>query len=203
MKAMTVGAAVIWLALQAGMAMAQAGCPTAADLARGIRIDFADGSFETYRDTGAGVVVVDGADPEGFGYQMELGHGIHLLSYVNVNDGVVDDTSRISYDYGRAVGELPLPEAGGRWSSPVTVNDQYGPRSEPQTHQWSQISTVDIGGCSYDMIEAIIGYKTGDGYRESVEYLPELGLGYLLWNESDTMARNPVRPVSIRVAGKK
>lgn len=203
MKATMTGAAAIFLALQAGMAVAQAGCPTEADLARGIRIDFADGTYETYRDRGAGVVVVDGADPEGNGYQMELGHGIHLLAYVNLTDGVADDTSRISYDYGRAVDELPLPQAGGRWSSGVTVTDQYGERSEPQTHQWSQATTVDIGGCSYEMIEAVIGYKTGDGYRESVEYLPALGLGYLVWNESDTMERNPVRPVSIRVAGKK
>lgn len=203
MNAMTAGAAGLVVALQAGVALAQAGCPTAADLARGIRVDFADGSYEVYRDAGAGVVVVQGEDVEGYGYQMELGQGIHLLTYANVMDGAVDATSQISYDYGRAASELPLPEAGGRWSSAVTVNDQYGERSEPQTHQWSQVATVDIGGCSYDMIEALIGYKTGDGYRESVEYLPALGLGYLVWNESDTMERNPVRPVSIRVAGKK
>ncbi len=203
MKAMTAVAAGLVVALQAGVAFAQAGCPTSADLARGIRIEFADGSYETYRDAGSGVVFVEGQDVEGYGYQMELGQGIHLLTYANVTSGAVDTMSRISYDYGRAAGELPLPEAGGRWSSAVTVTDQYGERSEPQTHEWGQITTVDIGGCSYDMIEALIGYKTGDGYRESVEFLPALGLGYLVWNESDTMERNPVRPVSIRVAGKK
>jgi hypothetical protein len=84
----------------------------------------------------------------------------------------------------------------------VTVTDQFGTRSEPQTHAWSEVLVVDIGGCLYDMIEAVISYKTGDGYRESVEYLPALGFGYLVWNESVGVERVPVRPVSIRVASK-
>lgn len=197
------GIALVLALAAAETAMAQAGCPTGADLGRGIRVEFADGSTETFRDLGGGMIMVDGVDQDGFGYQMELGHGLHLMSYANADGNVVDTQSKITYDYGLPVEALPLPTPGGRWSTPVTVLDQYGTRSEPQTHVWSQVSRVDIGGCSYDMIEAVISYKTGDGYRESVEYLPQLGMGYLVWNESDTMTRNPVRPVAIRVVSKK
>jgi hypothetical protein len=197
------GAVSALLVVEAGAALAQAGCPTAADLARGITLDFADGSFETFRDPGTGLVTVDGTDADGYGYIMELGRGIHLVSYANATNGIADADSRIDYDYGIGVMDLPLPEAGGRWASAVTVSDSFGDRSEPQTHVWGQTSVVDIGGCSYDAIEALIAYKTGDGYRESVEYIPALGIGYLVWNESDTMDRYPVRPVRISAASKK
>jgi hypothetical protein len=202
-KAALTGIAVAVLAVQAGAVLAQAGCPTAADLARGIRIDFADGSYETFRDAGAGLITVDGLDADGYGYFMELGRGLHLVTYANATDGTVDPTSQIDYDYGIALQDLPLPQAGGRWSSPVTVRDSYGTRSEPQTHDWGPTTVIDIGGCSYDMIEAVISYKTDDGYRESVEFLPALGIGYLVWNESATMERFPVGPVRISLAGKK
>lgn len=197
------GAGAALLAFQAGAALAQGACPTADDLARGIRIDFADGSFETFRDPGIGLVTVEGEDSEGYGYMMELGKGLHLVSYANMVDGTVDFGSRLDYDYGVALQDLPEPVAGGRWASAVTVRDVSGTRSEPQNHVWSDVTVIDIGGCSYDMIEALIAYKTGDGYRESVHYLPALGIGYLYWNESDTMEAFPVEAVRISVVSKK
>ncbi len=202
-RAALAGALAALLVVQAGAVLAQAGCPTAADLARGIRIDFADGSFETFRDPGTGLVTVEGQDIEGYGYTMELGQGLHLVSYANMVDGVVDQGSRIDYDYGVALPDLPVPVAGGRWASPVVVRDMTGTRSEPQNHVWSEVTVIDIGGCSYDMIEALIAYKTDDGYRENVHYLPELGIGYLLWSESDTAAAFPIEAVRISVVSKK
>jgi hypothetical protein len=195
-------AAAALIVVQAGVVLAQGRCPDSNDLARGIRVDFADGSYEVFRDLGMGIVVVDGVDQEGFGYQMELVHGLHLLSYATVDGSVVDEQSRISYDYGVGASGLPVPAAGGRWASGVRVIDQFGERNEPQTHQWGEMSSVNIGGCSYLAMEVLISYKTGDGYRESVEYIPELGLGYLIWNESQTMEAVPVRPVSISVTKK-
>jgi hypothetical protein len=186
----------------AGMAAAQARCPTGDDLARGIRVDFSDGSHEVFRDPGMGIVVVDGVDANGYGYRMELVHGLHLLSYVNVTGGVVDDQSAIAYDYGVGASDLPVPVAGGRWSTGVWVNDPLGRRSEPQSHVWGEVGVVDIGGCTYEMLEAVIMYKTGDGYRESLEYIPELGFGYLVWNESQVMEAVPVRAVSVTAVKK-
>jgi hypothetical protein len=203
MRAAVMGAVSALLVVEAGAALAQAGCPTAADLARGIVLEFADGSVETFRNSGPELISVEGIDADGFGYLMELVKGLHLLSYANTENGVVDSNSRVVYDYGVDLAVLPLPEPGGRWASGVTATDVYDSWSEPQSHVWGQMSTVDIGGCSYDMIEALISYKTGDGYTESVEFLPQLGLGYLVWNESDNMDRYPIRPVRIAVASKK
>jgi len=203
MRATSVGVMAVCVALGPGAVLAQAACPTAQDLARGIRIDFADGSSETFRDQGAGVVTVQGVDVEGFGYVMELGKGIHLLSYAPMTDGVIDEGARLDYDYGLAIADMPVPEPGGRWSTSVTVTDSMGPRSEPQSHAWGTLGSVDIGGCRYDMIEALIAYKTADNYVESVLYLPALGIGYLLWNESSQTERFPVEAVAISVARKK
>lgn len=206
MKAVAWGMAGVFLAVQAGAALAQAGCPTAEDMRRGIRVDFADGSHEVFRTqasaAGGVEIIVDGLDAEGFGYQMELGQGVHLLAYRGMTDGAADIGSEIAYDYGLLPGDLPVPVAEGQWSSQVTVTDQFGVRSEPQSHVWSGATTVDIGGCTYDMIETVIAYKTDDGYREGVEYLPALGFGYLVWNEAAGMPRMPTRPVSISVASK-
>jgi hypothetical protein len=190
------------LVCQAGVAAAQARCPTGDDLARGIRVDFSDGSYEIFRNPGMDIVVVDGVDPNGYAYQMELVHGLHLLSYVNVAGGVVDDQSAISYDYGVGASALPVPSAGGKWSSGVSVIDGFGQRSEPQSHVWGEVTMVDIGGCTYEMIEVVISYKTGDGYREALEYIPELGFGYLVWNESQMMEAVPVTAVSIAAVKK-
>jgi hypothetical protein len=181
-------------------ALAQQTCPTAADLDRGIRVTFADGGIETYRNAGSSVINVVGSDLDGSGFVMDLAKGLHLLMWQDA----FDPSTRQTYDYnGVSADMLPLPSPGGKgWSSPVQVTASDGQRDEPQRHSYGPLTAVQIGGCTYQSIEVTINYATSDNYREMVRYIPDLGLGYLVWNEADGMEANPVEATAIALAGK-
>jgi hypothetical protein len=145
---MSVLAAGLFLCSMAVPALAQQTCPTAADLARGIRIEFADGSLETFRAGAPGLVLVSGAGADGATYRMELGRGLYLMLWEDWADGAPDAATRSVYDYaGRAPADLPLPGGGKVWFSPVTVTVADSPYSEAQRHSYGPRSEVDIGGC--------------------------------------------------------
>ena len=63
--------------LTAAPALAQTGCPTAADRDRGIRLDFSTGGSEVYRPAAAGVVTVNGGT---FGSEPHMPFGGTKLS---------------------------------------------------------------------------------------------------------------------------
>lgn len=178
-------------------AMAQTGCAVAADLGRGITVTFADGSTEIFRQAAPGIVQVTGDGSDGTRYGMQLAQGFHLLEWMPEGD----PSGRVAYDYGMPAAAMPLPQPGGGWTVPARVTDSGGARAEAQTHSYGPAQTLMIGTCGYTMIEATIAYATSDNYVESIIYLPELGLSYLLWNESADYARDPIPAVSIR-AGK-
>ena len=177
--------------------MAQTVCPTAADLTRGIKVEYADGASEIFRAGDAGIVSVKGLNAEGEGYAMDLAHGLHLLMYQNTENGAPLTVSQVYYDYGIPPAGLPLPTPGKRWQSGVTVTSSDGVRSEPQVHAYDAVVTEMIGDCSYDMISAVISYETADLYTENVYYLPALGIGYLVWNETTDQPRDPVPAIAI------
>ncbi|MCC5975809.1 MAG: hypothetical protein JJT81_17410 [Rubellimicrobium sp.] len=189
------------LVLGGSAALAQAGCPTADDLARGITIAFTGGAVETYRPgREPGVTEVIGSDGFGFDYGMRLAHGTHLLLYEELVRGRPDLETRQTYDYGMPVALMPVPEAGGRWAVDVRVTSAEGERTERQVQAYDTVTTEVIGNCSYDRIEAVIAYDTGDFYIEGIHFLPELQLGYLAWSESNGVREVDLSPVSISVA---
>lgn len=178
------------LALLATPAVAQTRCPTAADLATGIRVLFEDGSAETFRLGGPGLVEVAGREPDGARYRLSLAHGHHLLSFQAVaEDGTPDPASLVTYDYGRPPSDLPLPEPLGRFSSDVTVTDAGGPRQEPQMQAFGPLTAVTLGGCAFDAVEAAVAYDTPEGYTEGLLWLPGLGISILTWQQPGTDAR--------------
>jgi hypothetical protein len=178
--------------------VAQNACPTAADRAAGIRVAFEDGSAEVFRSGPVlAVTIVDGTDPDGSSYRMELAQGTHLLIYENVIDGRPDRSSRVTYDYGMPPAEMPVPAPGGRWQSAVTVTSSEGTDSEAQTHAYDLLDTIDIAGCVYDVISVLIAYDTPDAYIENLHYLPELDISYLVWSETEDKPREPVQAVWI------
>ena len=157
------------MALLAQGAFAQTACPVAGDLARGIRIDFADGGSETFRSAATpGLVDVTGRDPDGAPYTMQLGGGFHLIRWEVPGDA----SSIINYDYGLPPAQLPLPQPGATWRSEVHVTAPEGAREEPQDHRYGKTTQVTIGGCTYTAVEAVIAYATMDNYVESVTWLP-------------------------------
>ncbi len=199
---LTIAAIGVIVTTVAAPLAAQTTCPTAADLTRGIKVGFADGSTEIYRSVGNGVVSVKGLNAVGEKYEIDLAQGLYLLMYQAVENGVPVDGSRIEYDYGVPPTDLPLPTPGKRWQSDVSVTASDGIRNEPQVHVYDAMVTDMIGGCEYDMISVLISYETSDLYSETIHYLPALGLGYLLWNETIDQPRDPVPAVAITVMGK-
>ena len=183
-------------------AVAQQNCPTAAELTRGIRIDFIDGSTETFRSQGGGTMVVDGREADGADYRLELAQGLHLLGYEVMVDGRPDPTATVTYDYGMAPDALPVPVPLARHTLGVTPRDSQGTWSETQTHAYGAMESVLIGGCTYDMFSAVILYDTESFYTEGLNYLPELGLGYLLWTETTDEVRVPNAAIGIRAVTK-
>ena len=196
-------AALPFLLLLAGPALAQPACPVASDLPRGIRVDYDDGSAEVFRATAVpGVVAVQGSFDDGAGYRLELGQGMHLLSYTPTSvDGGPDAGGRVDYDYGRAVEELPVVGPEGRFDTPVLVTDQFGRRAEAQSQAYGAEETLAIDGCSYRAVPVMIAYDTPNHYVEALRFLPELGITLMNRQESTDQPPRVIEPVAIR-AGK-
>lgn len=190
------------LALLAGAAAAQEACPTASDLVRGIRFDYSDGSAEIFRPQGPGVLRVDGLIGGNLAYRMELGQGIHLLRYEDISDGRSIAGSLSVYDYGMAPTEMPVPVPGQRWQADVKVIGADGTRSEAQSQAYDRADSLDIGGCTYERVPVVIAYDTEEGYLEGVDHLPELGLGFLSWSQTEDGGRVTTDPVRISVFSK-
>lgn len=192
--------AMVLFLLHAVPAFGQGACPVEADLDRGIRVEYDDGTTEVFRAMEApGVVAVRGVLGDGTGYRAELGRGVHLLSYApSAADGAPDVAGRITYDYGLAAMALPVPRPGERFDTPVIVTDAYGSRDEAQSQAYGPEEVLAIGGCSYGMVPVIIAYDTDSAYTEALRYLPELGISLLNWQENAAQPRRTIEPVTIR-----
>ena len=196
-------AALPLVLLLAGPALGQAACPVAADLPRGIRVAYDDGTTEVFRATGApGIIAVHGTFEDGTGYRLELGQGVDLLSYTpTLMEGGLDTAGRVDYDYGRAVEDLPVVTPGRRFDTPVRVADQFGPRSEAQSQAYGAEEILTIASCSYRAVPVMIAYDTPNQYMEALRFLPELGFALLNRQESTDQPGRVIEPVAIQ-AGK-
>jgi len=183
-----------------GLTLAQTACPTAADLTRGILLEYSTGGHEVYRPVAEGVVVVNGVDQAGRLYRLELAQGAMLLLYEDVIDGVPDPMTRLRYDYGLPPAQMPVPVPGGGWSSDVTVDDGRRGYDEPQTVTWGKTRTVSIGSCSYQAFDITIAYETADKYLERLTYIAALGLGFLTYREAEGTEPETITATAIRVA---
>ncbi len=181
----------IALVLCATGVQAQQGCPTDADLGRGITLHFGDGASETYTAVADATTQVDGKFNGALSYRLLIAQGTHLLSYVEVVDGAEDPASQQVYDYGLAPSQLPVPVAGERFNANVTVAASDGARQEPQLQAYVEGPELVVGTCRYATIDALIAYDTENNYMETIRYIPELALGFMLWNQSDQDARLP------------
>ncbi|GGL69271.1 hypothetical protein [Wenxinia marina] len=185
----------------AGVATAQQACPTADSLARGIRVEFEGGTTEIFRSADPGVIRVDGIEGGEQTYRMEVAQGTHLLRYEALLHGVTNPSTVVTYDYGMPPLEMPVPSPGGRWQIDVAVDGFDGERQEAQSQVYDAERTDQIGGCTYRVVPVLIAYATSDTYIEAIDYLPELGIGYMVWNESDGVRSDPLTPIRL-VAGK-
>jgi hypothetical protein len=173
------------VALCPTLVTAQANCPTAADLAKGIRVDRSNGYTEVFRAGGQGIIAVEGFIDRELEYTLELADGLQLLSYTgNVGSSPATDDGMI-YDYPGDNADLPQPVANGRWQSDVTVTAFSGTYSEPQLYAYGPLEQIMIGTCPYDMISVTIAYQNDANYIETVQYFPDLGFSVLVRQGDD------------------
>ncbi|MEL7100562.1 MAG: hypothetical protein AAGM84_17180 [Pseudomonadota bacterium] len=155
--------------------LGQATCPQAGALATGIKVTLSDGSAETFKSIGPGRVenYTDAGKPDG-NYNI-LAQGIYLRATSQLSDGIVDSSSRITYNFPLADDQMPLPVPGGRWDVEVAVLEGGSIDSEIHAISFGQNARYTIGACGYDMIPVVIRIGPEDDWiEETLYYLPTL-----------------------------
>jgi hypothetical protein len=181
-------------------AAAQDKCPGPQDRGRPIAVQFESGLVEVHRTENGLVWTIEAFEAGEQLYVLEVAHGTHLLSYVEMAGGTPIDGSRVSYDYGLSVPDMPVPSPAGRWQVDVRVTDSSGVFPEGQMQAYGAITDLTIGACSYQMIPVLIAYDTDDLYVEQINYLPELGIGYLVDSQTATDPGGPIPASAIWLA---
>lgn len=156
-------------------------CPTRADLAQtGIRFDIEGGEWEVFRAFGDGVVssLYHGADT-GEPLRVLLGQGVYLLETADLKGGTPDPATRYTYSYPMPPAEMPLPTPGGRFAVSAAVMGDGDLRREDQAYTFGPEIQATFGTCSYRAMEITITYDGDDSTRDTLLYLPDLGISYL------------------------
>jgi hypothetical protein len=197
----------IALCLFAAPALAQDGCPTAADLARGVQGSYDTGRQELFR---AGdrpeVVAMERTGPDGRRDRVGLARGFHWLTW----EVEGSPTGPSAYEYGLPPGVLPgvlpVPAPGGRWATAVSDGSPRA-ASLRQVHAYGPLDRLEVGGCACDAIEALVvwHYPAHEPSPVIVTsrslFLPELGFAVEIELQlADSPPEGQV-PTAIRVAG--
>lgn len=193
------GAFALGLAAVAPVA-AQERCPAPADRGKPIAVQFQSGLVEVHRTEDGLVWTIDAFEAGQLIYRLQVAHGTHLLNYVELADGMPLEDSRVTYDYGLPIPDMPVPSPSGRWQVAVDVTDPSGVFPEGQMQAYGAVTDVTIGTCTYDMIPVLIAYDTDDYYVEQINYLPQLGIGYLVDSQTANDPGGPIPASAIWLA---
>ncbi len=160
--------------------VAQAACPTVDDLAGGIEFDIGEGDTEVHTALSEGVVQVVYTGSDGFQSRTLLGQGAYLLELVDLEKGVPVPSTRSTYTHALTPPEMPVPVPNSGWVSEVVVLNDGDLDKEVHDHRFGAAGTQTIGACSYDKIRVTVHYDDEDNSVDTVDYLPELGIGLLV-----------------------
>lgn len=156
-----------------------------------------DGLVEVHRTDDGIVWSIEAHEAGQTIYRARVARGTHLLQAVEFTDGTILPDTRVTYDYGMSPAEMPIPAPGQRWRVSVHVTDGSGTRGERQMQAYGATTEVTIGACSYDMIPVLIAYQGAGFLVEQVNYLPALGIGYLVDTRTDDDPGHPVAATAI------
>jgi len=155
-------------------------CPTAADLDTGIRIYDRNGGSEVFRRLNSDVVEAIYTDEDGFASRTQLGQGLYLLEYTDLENGAVLKDSRETYVFAMSPRKMPQPQANTEWRADVVLRSADGLQPETQTYRIGPIKALKIGTCSYDAMEVTLTYAPGpDNEQEKFQFIPALGFSYI------------------------
>ncbi|MGH1415225.1 MAG: hypothetical protein ACRBB0_17175 [Pelagimonas sp.] len=161
-----------------------ADCPIAADLDKGIRFQGDDGAMETFVQWTDGVVASNYSDPDMTGMRSMLGQGVYLLEIIDVEDGHLVPHTRLTFAHEMAASAMPKPVAGGDWRAQTYSWGGYENGMEVAIYAFGEQGTKTFGSCSYDMIPIEVSFDPA-GRIELLNYLPELGLAYVVGLEEN------------------
>jgi hypothetical protein len=174
----------LWLAVLPGLAAAE--CPTAADMARGVEIVFANGDVTVMRDLGAGMIEVEeyySWHDEGRRYFAYL--GLYVTDEGPMTwDGSQGEGAEVRTYYPLDVLEMPVPMAGlPDWEGELRRDIGTDLAEKPAyVVKFGAMEPVVIGGCTYDAVA--VGESLRPGAEDQKDqyswYLPELGAGFIV-----------------------
>lgn len=178
-------------------------CPTAADVATGVVVEYADGMSSVITRDASGAVREEetsgGAQP----YIYIAANGLLETGFIDAETGTED---KFSYSFSTD-DILPLQPWSGEEGEQVTT-DTAGEEINRIPFAWRTrgLTTWTLGGCSYDAIPVeTYYYEPGDPSMVEFVYLTELripiAVGYAYLGGGIGSAE-PYRPVSIRPAPK-
>lgn len=173
-------------------ALAQEGCPTAADLDAGVRLTYPDGRIEVVRRSAQPhILEIEGAEPvnESYSrnrYRVELAHGTYFLSGVEQVAGSSEWILASVTDYGRPSETLPQPKAEAQVSLEATSTDTSGSTEVSPVYSFGDLHAVRLGGCVYEAFDISVYYDSADDLVESGVFLPAVGTWILTRRGNET-----------------
>lgn len=160
--------------------LAQAACPTAADMAGGIAFTIDGTEQETYSTFAPGVVASVYESSDGNLLRALLGKGIYLLEFADLEDGKPVPNSRTTFSHIFKPTDMPEPKANAVWVSELTKLEQGSPIRETHDHRFGDLTQITFGRCTYDMIPVEVSYGDELETLDSYAYLPQLGFAIYL-----------------------
>ena len=170
--------------------LASAQCPVGADMTKGVRFDvqLSDGyTTETFRRLDNGIVESQYVISPGTISRLHLAQGIYMISSDFLENGVPVPDDRTTFNFDVPIAELPLPVPGNVFRSEVVAFSTIeGTRDELHEYSYSEPRVVRFGTCKYEMIEVTVRYLlVPGGFSEVYQYLPALGLSYMVQANGD------------------
>ncbi|MEM7599514.1 MAG: hypothetical protein AAF382_17640 [Pseudomonadota bacterium] len=168
------------LALLAAPAFA---CPTIDDLGKGIEFRTDGGDIELHRQLRPGWVTTTVTFSDGDGSVLELYQGMYLLSSIPMEKGLPKPGDREDY---------ATPAELKQWMRPVPNNAWVNETPGGGKATSGLMETITIGGCAYNSFKVIIQFNDDDTYKETYDYLSDLGVGLLIKTEASDGTDNYV-----------
>ncbi|RII37747.1 hypothetical protein DL237_15190 [Pseudooceanicola sediminis] len=160
---------------------AQASCPVAGDLSRGIALHTsgaAPGYVDIYYGAAPGIVSFFAVEDGRVTYQETDAHGLYILTSLDLYDGPLNTDS---YTYPGGLAELPKPAPGVDWSATVRRSANGETSTARHSYAFADPTALAIGACTYAAIPADVRVDGDDGpiSHAIMYYLPELEISVL------------------------
>lgn len=167
-----------------------ADCPTAADMAGGVRLTDSNGETETFRRLTGQLVEGEFQDGKGGGAKYLLLSGTFVVQVFDTENGQPVAGTRVTTAYPVSADNPPKITPGDRWDVKAIVNDVGDIYESEESHIYGPDTEITIGACTYGMIPVFSVFRGDGGFEERLNYLPEFGFAYLV--ESRDQGQAPV-----------